>query len=353
MGNLGKGIQLQANAITHVGRVRSHNEDHVHLWKRESTMLAIVADGMGGAAAGEVASQIAVDTITSNLEMEQRQHADQDMDAAAELLTEAVQQANESIMQQAIASPQNKGMGTTLTMTYIQDGHALFAHVGDSRAYRVNRFGDIEQITSDHSFVQALLDAGHITEEQAETHPMGNVLYRALGQTHDLDVDIYNVYLNGGDRLVLCSDGLTRHVRSYEIAESASRWDDPNAISSELVNLANDRGGEDNISVIVIVADSEPESTMKLEALDADDNDEDTLILSKDSQRPKPPPTDSSSNSPLAYQRSSQDRRTTQEPREQIIRQDSTEREASRLSADQPVSQTGRYTPWGDESKSL
>lgn len=289
MTNPEKNIELRGSAITNVGQVRSHNEDNIHLWTGEDVLLAIVADGMGGAAAGEEASRIAVETIMDSLSLGAPPTTPLP-DIPAEELSSAVQAANLSIMQEAVDHPRQRGMGTTLTMVYVHGNTARFAHVGDSRAYRVNIYGEIEQITSDHSFVQALLDAGHITEEQAETHPMNNVLYRALGQTHDLDVDTYHAQLNLGDKLVLCSDGLTRHVRTVEIAELTTQEDDPDTLTSNLVALANERGGEDNISVIAIVVGSQQE----LDDLRADakakapiitepvPDDEDTMILKRD-----------------------------------------------------------------------
>src|SRR5690606_33698150 len=121
---------------------------------------------------------------------------------------------------------------------------AIIAHVGDSRAYQIDGATQrITQITADHSFVEALLAAGHITPEQAEDHPMRNVLYRALGQAEDLDVDIYTVRLEIGDRLVLCSDGLTRHVKPEEIARLALADGNPSRSSQSLIDLANSRGG--------------------------------------------------------------------------------------------------------------
>ncbi len=248
-------IKLRGSAITNVGRVRNHNEDNIHLWTGEDLLLAIVADGMGGAAAGEEASRIAVETIMAYLKM--NEPSTQALEIDEDQMSSAVKEANVSIMNQAVEHPRQRGMGTTLTMAFVNNQQATFAHVGDSRAYRVNQHGEIEQITSDHSFVQALLDAGHITADQAETHPMGNVLYRALGQTSDLEVDTYYADLAIGDRLVLCSDGLTRHVRPPEIASTVSQHTNPNLMSQQLINLANERGGEDNISVIVIMVEEQ------------------------------------------------------------------------------------------------
>ncbi len=282
-------IKLRGSAITNVGRVRNHNEDSIHLWTGDGLVLAIVADGMGGAAAGEEASRIAVETIMAYLDVDAS--APQVTNIDEDQMSSAVKEANVSIMNQAVAHPRQRGMGTTLTMAFVNGRRAHFAHVGDSRAYRVNRDGEIEQITSDHSFVQALLDAGHITADQAETHPMGNVLYRALGQTSDLDVDTYYTDLAVGDHLVLCSDGLTRHVRPPEIASTVSHHTTPNLISQQLINLANERGGEDNISVIVIVVEErdvtyedEDETVAMPPQADADTQPE--------TPTPKPPPAD-------------------------------------------------------------
>jgi serine/threonine protein phosphatase PrpC len=193
--------------------------------------------------------------------------------------------------------PDMKGMGTTVTVALVRGQRVLIAHVGDSRAYHVSgRKRDIHQITSDHSFVEALLAAGHITPEQADEHPMRNVLYRALGQTEDVDVDVYDSMLQIGDRLVLCSDGLTRHVKPPEIAELTLADDNPHLSSQKLIDLANDRGGEDNVSVIVVAVE---QSTTKNQ-VDADVNfaaeedDEDTLVLKDHLLRSvterKPPP---------------------------------------------------------------
>ena len=259
-----RGIRLRSSAHTNAGQVRENNEDNVHLWAEENFVVAIVADGMGGAAAGEEASRLAVEVIHDLLYNDNDFNAsgseppDPQSEISTDKLREAVDQANLVIIDRAADNAEFKGMGTTVTMAFVSGSQAALAHVGDSRAYRVDgETGIIEQITLDHSFVQALLTAGHITEEEAEEHPMRNVLYRALGQDEDMDVDIYLADLHVSDRLVLCSDGLTRHVRADEIAEIALAHDDPNAISEHLIDLANARGGEDNVSVIVIVAEED------------------------------------------------------------------------------------------------
>jgi protein phosphatase len=169
----------------------------------------------------------------------------------------AVRRANRAVIHRASDHPELQGMGTTMTLAFIRDNRVLVAHVGDSRAYLVDgREGWINQITDDHSFVEALLTSGHITAEQAAVHPMRNVLYRALGQVEDTESDLYSRTLAEGDRLILCSDGLTRHVSAAELAEIAMQYDDPEDIAQRLIDLANQRGGEDNISVVAIIMES-------------------------------------------------------------------------------------------------
>ena len=248
------GISLHSSARTSMGQVRQNNEDSIHLWAGDDFVLAIVADGMGGAAAGEEASRIAVETIKAGFNPN-----DTGDTPVTERLQDTIHTANVNIVRKAANAPEMKGMGTTLTLAFIRGTYATFAHVGDSRAYLAEPDDDsITQITIDHSYVQALVMAGHITPEQAETHSMGNVLYRALGQNEDVDVDIYYKRLHVGDRLILCSDGLTRHVKTPELAKLAFSDPNPDVVSQKMIDLANQRGGEDNISVIVIAVEGDP-----------------------------------------------------------------------------------------------
>lgn len=257
----GRGIRLRSSARSDRGKVRQNNEDNVHLWGEDTSLVAVVADGMGGAVAGEEASRIAVQTIQSQLATDSHRspddYDDYDSIELAKLLGKAVKEANRKIIKKAIDDPELKGMGTTVTMVFARYGSIILAHVGDSRAYYIDASDEsIQQLTSDHSFVQALVDAGHITDDEADRHPMKNVLYRALGQSEDLDVDLDpDVSIHAGDRLILCSDGLTLHVEPEEIRDAAMSANDPNVISDKLVELANSRGGKDNVSVIVIVAE--------------------------------------------------------------------------------------------------
>ncbi|GAB5492316.1 MAG: hypothetical protein Phog2KO_25310 [Phototrophicaceae bacterium] len=287
----GRGIRLRSSARSDRGRVRQNNEDSVHLWDTETSVLAVVADGMGGAVAGEEASRITVETIQSKLTTDDyrspEDYSHYDSDDLADLMGEAVKEANQNIMDKVLASPELKGMGTTVTMAFARFNDVILAHVGDSRAYYVDSSDEsINQLTSDHSFVQALVDAGHINETEAESHPMKNVLYRALGQAEDIDVDvIQDIHIHAGDRLVLCSDGLTLHLSSDEIGEVALSSDDPNIISDKLVELANSRGGKDNVSVVVIVAElitiDHIERTTEIE-LNISSSDEPTVPMNPD-----------------------------------------------------------------------
>jgi protein phosphatase len=279
-------IRLRSSARTSTGQVRENNEDNIHLWARGPYVLAVVADGMGGAAAGEEASRLAVEAIKSGLILRDGRSAEAleglGDDQLKQELREAIQEANLWIVEKAASSPEFRGMGTTITIAFVRGMSALFAHVGDSRAYLIEGSdGHITQITSDHSFVEALLSAGHITREQAEEHPMRNVLYRALGQAEEIDVDTYQAVLHIGDRLVLCSDGLTRHVKPEEIARMTLENSNPDTISQKLIDLANERGGEDNVSVIVISVErtTPAEAAPKEQAAMIGDDEDETLVL--------------------------------------------------------------------------
>lgn len=253
-------LHLRGNARTHQGHLRANNQDSVHMWTGQHSLVAAVADGMGGAAGGAEASQIAIESLHQALATHDHTSPDAYEDyedtALGQLLVRAIIGANANIVARARLEPEMKGMGTTMTMAFIRDTSVVLGHVGDSRAYHVNRRGDVTQLTSDHTFVQALVDAGHISEDEADDHPMKNVLYRALGQGADLDVDIIEgIHLRGRDRIILCSDGLTLHVTAEEIGEVAHKESDPERITDGLLSLALARGGRDNISVIAICAE--------------------------------------------------------------------------------------------------
>ncbi len=260
-------LMARPSARTSIGSVRHNNEDNLSLWAIDGITMALIADGMGGAAAGEEASRLTVEAVQADFLGEKRGSTELNTLSENDLskrLSDAIRDANRAVLDKTLAEPQLKGMGTTSTLAMIRANRVIVAHVGDSRAYHINgKTHEITQITNDHSFVQALVASGHITAEQARSHPMGNVLYRALGQGSDLDVDVYTRFVKAGDRIVLCSDGLTRHLQAEEIAHIVIAEPTPSSATQKMIELANARGGEDNISVIVIkMIDEESEETL-------------------------------------------------------------------------------------------
>ena len=222
---------------TDVGRQRSANEDSLVL----NPPLFAVADGMGGAKAGEVASAVAVEAVESATESSEPTEAQ---------LASIVRQANRRIYDLAVADESRRGMGTTLTLAKLHGDEVSLAHVGDSRAYRL-RGGELEQLTRDHSLVAELERSGQITPEAAEHHPQRSIITRALGPEPDVEVDTYTLAGREDDLFLICSDGLTSMISDGEmgsILRSAGSLDEA---AEELVRAANQSGGKDNITVIL------------------------------------------------------------------------------------------------------
>lgn len=234
------GTVAKFGSRTDVGSVREQNEDSLIV----RPPLFVVADGMGGHAAGEVASEIAVKTI----EELAPNHAD------AEALGRAVEEANRDIINAAIAGEGREGMGTTVTAAILERNHLVIAQVGDSRAYLLHN-GELTQLTRDHSLMANMIEAGQITPEEARYHPSRSVITRALGNDPDTVPDLYEINVEDGDRLMLCSDGLYSMLEDDEIAAVMRRVSDPQRCASVLVNGAIAAGGHDNVTVIV--ADAE------------------------------------------------------------------------------------------------
>ncbi len=258
------GLRINASARSSVGRVRNNNEDTVGLWARNGAVLALVADGMGGAAAGELASRLAKEAIQANFMG--ASHGSENLQELSETeiaqkLRLTVDYANEALLKRIHGDNALQGMGTTVTLALLRGNRIMIAHIGDSRAYLVDgKYGWIHQVTDDHSFVEALLASGHITQAQAARHPMRSVLYRALGQSDMLGfADLYARELHAGDRVVLCSDGLPRHINNEEIAAIAMQSDSPEQIAQSLIDLTLDRGAEDNVSVVALVISTSDE----------------------------------------------------------------------------------------------
>jgi protein phosphatase len=239
-------LRFRTAGATDVGRVRDHNEDGFLV--DESLGLVAVADGMGGHNAGEVASAAALDALRIAF-------------GAGAAIDDAVAAANDIVFEQSVADQRLRGMGTTLTAGALGiDGTMLLGHVGDSRAYLV-RNGSIERVTTDHSLVEELIQAGELTEEEREQDPRRSQITRALGLAPGVIVDLESVALRDGDRVLLCSDGLTTMLREDRIGEVLRDEADSDAAARQLVDEANAAGGADNITVLIvdIEDDGEPD----------------------------------------------------------------------------------------------
>jgi serine/threonine protein phosphatase PrpC len=252
-------LVIRAVAQSHVGLVRQGNEDSGYAGPR----LLVVADGMGGHAAGEVASAVAVESL-SVLDGPGPAPDDEQTDAS---LTEAINQANVRIRDLVEADPRRSGMGTTVT-ALLWTGHSFrLAHIGDSRAYLL-RDGELTQLTRDHTYVQALIDEGRLDEDERETHPARSLLLQALGGD-DVTPDLADVEAAAGDRLMLCSDGLSGVVGPGVIAQVLAEVTDPQQAADQLVELAVQGGGPDNITCVVAdvaASNHEPEEDDTTEA---------------------------------------------------------------------------------------
>jgi PPM family protein phosphatase len=264
-------VTLRTAHLTHPGRKRRHNEDsYIH----EPPLFA-VADGMGGAKAGEVASGLAVEAL------QLRPDVGGDPEA---YVVDLIQEANRRVYTRATEDASASGMGTTMTVALVDaDGsHVTIGHVGDSRAYRV-RDGELQQLTDDHSLVGELIRSGKLTREEAEVHPQRSVITRALGTDPDVDVDTFVVDARPGDTFLLCSDGLSSMVSDQTILDVVRDHPrDLQATAKALIAAANRGGGDDNITVLVFALDGDSEeATQRMDAITppAEDavEDEDTL----------------------------------------------------------------------------
>ena len=246
-------MRLKVGAATSIGKVRQINED-AFLAKAEDGVF-VVCDGMGGAAAGEVASQLAVETIDARL------HGSNGIavpGGASQFrgrtlqLGEAIREANRAIITRAKGDASQAGMGTTVVGAWADSGVVSLAHVGDSRAYLANAAG-FEGVTSDHSLVEAQVQAGLINREQSLQSEHQNVLLRALGRDENVEIELAEITVAAGDRLLLCSDGLTRMVSDADLAAALDRFrGEPQQACDFLIEAANNTGGPDNITVVIV-----------------------------------------------------------------------------------------------------
>jgi len=248
---------------TDTGRKRRRNEDAYVV----APPLFAVADGMGGAQAGEIASKLAAAAL-------------EDTDAGAlsgeDRVMSLIHEANRRVYERSNEDPNASGMGTTITVALVEDSRVTIGHVGDSRAYRY-RAGSIEQITEDHSLVNELMKSGKLSPEEAETHPQRSVITRALGTDPDVDVDSFTVEAQVGDVFLLCSDGLTTMVDDDNILGVIEKYhDDLDRATKSLVSAANRGGGEDNITVVAF-AISDGGETARMPAVDNEDTMENVI----------------------------------------------------------------------------
>lgn len=242
-----KGVYvLRIEELTDVGRVRQINEDNCTSFSKSGYSLAIVADGMGGHLAGEIASKMAVDIISKYI----KKHLTPDLDRfqVKELANKAFKEANREIYKYSCDNESVMGMGTTTTMCIIRDNTLIYAHVGDSRAYMIGK--GIEQITNDHSYVQELVKLGQITPDEAKHHPRRNYITRAMGVEESVRVDT-GIKPYNGESVLICSDGLHGEIEDKEMLDIIKNNKLKDSVKA-LVNLANERGGSDNITAVVM-----------------------------------------------------------------------------------------------------
>jgi protein phosphatase len=270
-------MKLSAGAFSDAGRVRDNNED-AHVVDERLALFAI-ADGMGGHVAGEVASWTAIEALRAAI-------------ANGRPINDAISLANDAVLERATGDPKLTGMGTTMTAVVVAGGSRLLVgHVGDSRAYFLHD-GSLRQLTDDHSLVGELVREGRLTAEQAESHPQRAIVTRALGVDADVDVDVYTLEVVAGDRILLCSDGLTDMVRERDIERIARSESDPQRVAELLVDAANAAGGVDNITVVVLdVEEVEADAELDPEALVVDADPPPTPVpqVAPDVPAPTPP----------------------------------------------------------------
>ncbi len=226
--------------------MRKSNQDNYFIGEYENFTVLAVADGMGGHNGGEFASEMAVESVKEFF----RTQSEEDIFSDSAAVTNFFKTLNKIIYQKSTEDETLKGMGTTLTLAVINETVAIIFHAGDSRAYLVHKDGGMYQITKDHSLVQYMIDTHQISPEEAKTHPNRNIITRAVGTESPLDVDVFVVSMAKGDKVLLCSDGLTNMVEDDEIS-LIIRTNDIDQAVGRLINRANEEGGVDNITAVL------------------------------------------------------------------------------------------------------
>ena len=248
------GLKVEAIGISDVGMKREKNEDAYLL--RDDLGLYLVADGMGGHAGGEFASQIAVKTIEETIKNYPKYREEVTITGTPgepepfQMLNCAIQRACKKIHEKSLEDPDLRGMGTTIVATLVNDENLWLAHVGDSRAYLI-RDRNIQQLTEDHSLVHEQVKAGLLSAEEAKTHKLKNIITRSVGFQEEVEADLFNMTIKPGDLFLICSDGLTSLVEDEEIKEVLLSHD-PKVAIRKLVQMSNERGGDDNITILIL-----------------------------------------------------------------------------------------------------
>ena len=240
-------MQLAVAARTDIGMIRAGNEDSLFADATPYRGLFIVADGMGGHAAGEVASEMAVQIVTRELGTVRSLNGD----GVTEAMMRALKSANHAIFERTISEVDKQGMGTTASVLMLSAGRYLIGQVGDSRIYLL-RDGALRQVTKDHSYVQEQVDAGYLTPEQARYHPYSNVITRCVGASDNVEPDTYGGEVKAGDLFLIASDGLTGMVDDRRLQQLLLARSTPGRLVDALISEANGRGGLDNITAIVV-----------------------------------------------------------------------------------------------------
>lgn len=245
-----RGDMMKTVYITDCGKIRAHNEDNGGVFRNgENKVLAVVADGMGGHRAGDVASELTLSFIQKEWE---NLTEDLTIESAIEWLKTTIYGANSYVFDYALNNEQCRGMGTTVVMAYCTDEFISIGHVGDSRCYIFSE-GRLNQLTEDHSLVNELVRSGQLSKQDAEFHPKKNVLLRALGTESHLDVDTKTIHWQQGQMIVLCSDGLTNKVTDQQLESVLNSEKTLDEKASELIEMANGAGGEDNITLSIVM----------------------------------------------------------------------------------------------------
>ena len=240
--------------LTDRGQIRSHNEDAGGIFFNDNgALLAVIADGMGGHQAGDVASSLATTLIQSKWQAEKALSHPKEVE---QWLHQTIAAINKEIFEYSKGKEECHGMGTTIVITVCMASFVTIAHIGDSRCYLQNEDG-FKQVTEDHSLVNELVRVGQISKDDAEHHPRKNVLLKALGTEVQVDADIRTIEWEKGNVLLLCSDGLTNKLSDSELQRFIAQTEDLQDSGKQLVDLANERGGEDNISLALIRYDQE------------------------------------------------------------------------------------------------